>query len=74
MHARFNEYLTIARKKENDWWIGSLNNSVARDLRLSLEFLDDGQSYIAEIYTDDVGKDANHLNYKERSPRKILFN
>ena len=67
-NAKFNEYLTIARKKDNDWWIGSLNNSTARDLNLSLEFLDKGQNYIAEIYTDadDVDKNANHLDYKER--------
>lgn len=67
-NAKFNEYLTIARKKDNDWWIGSINNSTARELNLSLEFLDKGQNYIAEIYTDadDVDKNANHLDYKER--------
>jgi alpha-glucosidase len=66
-HAKFNEYLTIARRKGNDWWIGSLNNNKKRDLTLSLQFLDEGDIYVVEIYTDaaDVDVNPNNLDYKE---------
>ncbi|MGQ8334916.1 glycoside hydrolase family 97 protein [Sunxiuqinia sp. A32] len=66
-HAKINEYLTIARRKGNDWWIGTLNNSTERKLKLPLQFLEKGEKYIAEIYTDadDVDVDANHLNFQE---------
>ncbi|HMF71654.1 MAG TPA: glycoside hydrolase family 97 C-terminal domain-containing protein, partial [Flavitalea sp.] len=46
-------FATIARKKNNEWWIGSLNGSVNRKLRLTCDFLDAGKQYVATIYSDD---------------------
>ena len=62
-HASVNEYVTIARRKGDDWYIGSITNSTARTVQLSLDFLEKGQRYIAEIYTDatDVNINPNHL-------------
>lgn len=62
-HAKLNEYITIARKSNDQWWVGSLNNSEARNLTLSLEFLDEG-SYTAEIYSDAPDSD--------RFPNKLV--
>lgn len=61
-HAKIKEYVTIARKKGDDWFVGSINNSTARDLSLKLDFLDDG-NYLAEMYTDspETVKDPNKL-------------
>ncbi len=75
-HAKINEYITIARRKDNDWWVGSLNNSTARQLTLSLDFLNKGEEYLAEIYTDaaDVDKNPNHINTrKERVTAKDVI-
>lgn len=61
-HARINEYVGIARRNGNDWWFGAINNSTARSLSLSLEFLGKGE-YTAEIYADapDAGTNPNNL-------------
>lgn len=61
-HAKIKEYITIARKKNNDWFVGTLNNSKARHLSLKLDFLDEG-NYLAELYTDsqETDKDPNKL-------------
>ena len=51
INAKIGEYITIARKKDNDWYVGTINDHSARDLTISLNFLGDG-NYMAEIYSD----------------------
>jgi alpha-glucosidase len=45
------EYITIARKKGENWFVGSMTNFNPRELSISLDFLSDG-AYVAEIYMD----------------------
>ena len=61
-HAKIGEYVTIARKakKTDNWYIGSITNSEARELVLDLSFLDANSQYKATIYQD--GKDANYVS------------
>ena len=46
------EFATIARRKGDNWYVGSLT-SEARNLILPLDFLDNSQQYEATIYSDD---------------------
>jgi alpha-glucosidase len=68
LNAKIGEYITIARKKDNDWYVGTINDHSARDLIISLNFLGDG-NYTAEIYSDaqDVRIDPNHLKKETRA-------
>ena len=52
----------IARKKNNDWYAGAINNHEARQLNISFNLLGEGK-YDAEIYTDadDANENPNHL-------------
>jgi alpha-glucosidase len=45
------EYITIARRKGDEWFLGAMTNWTARELDLPLEFLGGGK-YTAEIYAD----------------------
>lgn len=47
------QYTTIARRKGQDWYIGSLTNT-ARTLTVNLSFLDAGKTYYAVLYKDGV--------------------
>lgn len=60
--AKFNEYITLARRNGSEWWIGTINNGTARKLSLPLTFIGDGE-YEATIYSDadDVNINANHI-------------
>ncbi|MDR3095025.1 MAG: glycoside hydrolase family 97 protein [Bacteroidales bacterium] len=60
--ARTGEYIIVARKKDNEWWAGTINNSTARNVKMSLDFLDDGD-YQVEMYVDapDSETNLNHL-------------
>jgi alpha-glucosidase len=58
-NAEIGKYLTIARKDRNseNWYLGSVTDQNARDITLSLSFLDRNVRYRAEIYADGPGAD-----------------
>jgi len=59
LDSKIGEYTTIVRKdwNEKNWYLGSITNREARQLKVSLSFLDKGKSYKAEIYADGKGAD-----------------
>lgn len=61
LDSKIGEYTTIARKdwEEKNWYLGSITNRNARDLKVALSFLDKDKEYEAEIYADGPG-----ANYK----------
>ncbi|HVO65414.1 MAG TPA: glycoside hydrolase family 97 catalytic domain-containing protein, partial [Syntrophales bacterium] len=67
LNASVNEYITIARKKDGVWYIGTINNSKPRTLLLPLDFLGKGK-FSATIYKDaeDADKNPDHLLKEER--------
>lgn len=62
LNAKVSEYVTIARRKGDEWYIGSISNNTAHQIQTSLSFLPSGD-YTAEIYSDapDADTDPNHL-------------
>ncbi len=62
INAVIGDYVTIARKDRNsdNWYLGSLTDENARELTVTLSFLDEGRKYTAEIYAD--GDDADWQN------------
>ena len=73
--AKLGEYVIIARKKKNDWFVGSINDHSARAIKVPLSFLEEGE-YAAEIFSDaeDVNTEPNHLKKETRivSKKDIL--
>ena len=59
LNAEIGKYLTIARKDKasDDWFIGSATDAEPRHLTISLDFLDEGKEYMAEVYADGEGAD-----------------
>ena len=50
------EYVTIARRRGNEWFLGSMTNWSSRQLDIPLTFLGSGR-YTAEIYADSPDAD-----------------
>lgn len=46
-------HAVVARKKDGVWFIGAINGTAERELRLPLDFLDAGKSYTLEVFSDD---------------------
>ncbi len=61
------EFVTIARKRGDEWYLGSVTNWTARDLRIPLSFLASGK-YRAEIYEDaaDAEQSPKHVTIRNQ--------
>ncbi|CAL1517922.1 glycoside hydrolase family 97 N-terminal domain-containing protein [Chitinophaga sp. MM2321] len=47
------KHITIARRKDDDWFVGTVTNTEKRELKVPLTFLTPGKKYRASIYYDD---------------------
>ncbi len=52
INGKIGECVTVARRKGNEWWVGSIRAVKMRSLAIPLSFLEAGQKYTATIYTD----------------------
>jgi alpha-glucosidase len=61
------ENITLARRSGKDWYVGSITNWDARDVKVPLSFLGDGK-YTAEIYADapDAATEATHTTFTKQ--------
>ena len=72
LHSKIGSYAVIARRKSRDWFIGCLNAVEPRTLDVALDFLPEGQRFVAYIYRDDtsvptstkVGIERRHVSSK----------
>lgn len=53
LQGRIGQYIVMARRKGNDWFLGGITNDDARKLVLPLGFLPKGKKYEAQVYYDD---------------------
>ena len=53
IHGEIGQYITMARKSGNDWFLGTITNNDHRQLNIPLSFLPAGQTFDANIYSDD---------------------
>ena len=64
LDGKVSEYVAIARKHGNDWYVGALTNWDAREMELDLSFLGEGD-FKAEIFKDGVNADRAGRDYKK---------
>ncbi|MFC2086678.1 glycoside hydrolase family 97 protein [Bacteroidota bacterium] len=58
INGEVGDFITIARKSSEDWYIGCMTDWTARELEISLDFLGDG-SYKAKIWSDAPDADVH---------------
>jgi len=72
LNGEVGDYVTIARKEKDGerWFLGSITDENARNLEVSLNFLDEGKTYRALMYTDieatDWKQNPNAIGISER--------
>lgn len=52
LQGEVGEYISVARRHGQEWFVGNMAGNKGREITVSLDFLESGQSYLAEIYTD----------------------
>lgn len=53
LHAKIGDYLVMARRNGNTWYVGGMNDWTERDFDIALDFLPEGK-FTAEIWKDGV--------------------
>lgn len=68
LSAKAGEYLVVAKRKGQKWFVGAITNGTSRDLTLSLSFLASGNHKLT-AFKDGVNADyqAMHYNKTEQS-------
>lgn len=64
LDGKVGEYVAIARRKGDDWFVGAMSNWTPHDLTLDFSFLPDG-NYEAEIFRDGINADRDATDYKK---------
>lgn len=67
LDAKVGEHIAIAKKKNDNWYIGAMTNWDARNINLDLSFLPANTNYIADIYTDAADADKNASKYEHKT-------
>jgi alpha-glucosidase len=62
LEARVSDYLIVARRSGNNWYLGGMTDWNERDFVIDLSFLEDG-SYHVEIWKDGLNADRYAQDY-----------
>ena len=63
LDGKVGEYVALARRKGDVWFVGAMSNWTPRDLTLDFSFLPEG-TYEAELFKDGVNSDRQASDYK----------
>lgn len=70
INASVGNYITIARKYGDTWFVGSLTDSTARKLDIPLTFLDNDVTYTATLWSD-TPETVKNYNTIEKSVQQV---
>ncbi|MEG2121673.1 MAG: glycoside hydrolase family 97 protein [Rikenellaceae bacterium] len=62
LHAKVGEYVVMARRSKDNWYIGGLTSWIPRDIELDFSFLGNGK-YKAVIFRDGLNTDRSAEDY-----------
>jgi alpha-glucosidase len=67
INGKVGEFVTLARRKGNEWYLGAITNWDSREVSIPLEFLGPG-NWTAEMYSDapDAGVNPKHTVIEQR--------
>ncbi|MDZ7334562.1 MAG: glycoside hydrolase family 97 protein [candidate division KSB1 bacterium] len=63
--AQMADFIVIARRHGNDWFIGAMTDWTARDLMIDFSFLGD-KKYTIELFQDGINADRNAMDFKKQ--------
>lgn len=63
LKSKVGDYVTVARRKGEDWYVGGMTNWDSRSVSINFDFLDNSKTYNAEIFSDGVNADRVGNDY-----------
>ena len=63
LSGKISDYVVVARRSGNDWYVGAMTDWTARDLDIDFSFLPDGEFHM-QSYEDGANADRMGADYK----------
>ena len=67
LSGKIGEYIIVAKRKGNDWFIGGITNDKNREIEIDLSFLKKDTPYTMTSFSDGVNADKNAIDYKKNT-------
>jgi alpha-glucosidase len=64
LHAKVGDYVAVARRRGNEWFVGAITDWTPRTLDLDFSFLPEGVKYQAEIISDGPNAENRAIDYR----------
>ncbi len=61
--AKVGNYLSLARKNGDNWYLGAMTDWTSRKMRIPLDFLDEDQVYEIQLFVDGPNAERNAEDY-----------
>lgn len=65
--AAVGEYLVVAKRKGNSWFIGGITAEKGQEVEVCLDFLEANRSYEMTLFTDGLNADLQALDYNKET-------
>jgi alpha-glucosidase len=72
LDGRIGEYATVARRRGQEWFVGTITNDAPRVLNVPLSFLEPGKLYTAQIYGNGAGKNDVTIETRPVDSRTVI--
>lgn len=66
LDGEIGKYVSVARQKDNTWYVGAMTNWDARNMQLDLSFLGEG-NFKGEVFKDGINADRAARDYKKET-------
>lgn len=67
LDAKVGEYLVVAKRKGDKWFIGAMTNNTERELQLDLSFLNAGKNYQMTSFEDGINAGRQAMDYRKKT-------
>ncbi|MEN6453402.1 MAG: glycoside hydrolase family 97 catalytic domain-containing protein [Prolixibacteraceae bacterium] len=67
LFGKVGDYVAVARRHRNEWYVAAITDWNARELALDFHFLDEGKSYTIELIRDGINADIRGNDYKKET-------
>jgi alpha-glucosidase len=64
LEAAVSDYIVVARRSGEDWYLGAMTDWEPRDFDIALSFLNENTDYSVQIFKDGINADRNAMDYK----------
>lgn len=64
LQSKVGKYLSVAKRKGDEWFVGALTNWDKRTITIDFSFLPAG-TYKATVFTDGINADRNATDYRK---------